>query len=770
MTWPSAFLLVILIRFGSACMPGYEAERDKLREHLGIEWIPGGLKENSFSKDRHIRHSSDLDCNFAEPKKCRWKNMENRLGFDSLDFYLFEKIDFTEFPALRVGPGPTKVLQGEKMIFTGDKKREEQSAIYISSPIGCQNATGNLTFTYWAYNSAQVEIVLFEDRPGGDYKMLYEKPYVDCGTVKMNTECHAEIPARQTPFRIGIRAYDMATTEGSFIMLDNIIYRASLCKVAIDMGDGFKSSPLVSAAAGKPIRSASDLDCKDFESCRWRGGPENSKPWRMSSSSLPLDLLFNMTGSYIEPEGRYALLYIEQDTKGPLDYLRSDPINCQSQTENTLSLRFWKTRDVELEACAMSLMGEEIECYALPSEMSPAPVSVSFIKAAKNFEITIRVRSFNPDFDSLVIIDDISYRATLCSDALSVFDLGEHFLSTPMLSLLLNRNVDSAKELACDFSRRAANCVWGSTESTTGNEDTEIAQNQWMVGHGPLNQEKFYSLTGHNDLPDGEFAVARMETGGSTMLLSEVIRCVVKDVSIQFNLWLTGTAKLQVCLVDESTPSLLDCQPAASGPVVVDLPRIERPFRIALRAESPDQGMVIVDDISVQGELCPSVLRQYSSKSYHPMADQPDPNACRLLSCDFLRDHACLYDSSRIQNSARHEVIDHSVVARLDAAHSIAILESPVFHLNTIARLHFTYTVEAKASFYVCNDSANKELESCFKVEARQGDDYIEMLPSDTKVYLIGKLNENPSANGSRSGRLSIHKLQLTDTQDISAC
>ncbi|KAK5965524.1 hypothetical protein GCK32_003844 [Trichostrongylus colubriformis] len=516
------------------------------------------------------------------------------------------------------------------------------------------------------------------------------------------------------------------------------------------MGDGFQSSPLVSAAAGKPIRSATDLDCNDFVDCRWRGGAEKSKPWRTSSSTLPPELLFNMTGSYVGPEGRYALLYIEQDSKGPLDYLRSDPISCQSQTENTLLLRFWKTLDVELEACAVSLMGEEIECYALPSEMSPAPVSVSFITAAKNFEI--------------------SYRATLCSDALSVFDLGEHFLSTPMLSLLLNRNVDSAKELACDFSRRAANCVWGSTESTTGNEDTEIAENQWTVGHGPLNQEKFYSLTGHNDLPDGEFAVARMETGGSTMLLSEVIRCVVNDVSIQFNLWLTGTAKLQVCLVDESTPTLLDCQPAASGPVVVDLPRIERPFRIALRAESPDQGMVIVDDIRVQGDLCPSVLRQYSSKSYHPLTDQPDPNACRLLSCDFSRGHACLYDSSPIQNSAPHNVIDHSVVARLDTSRNIAILESPVFHLNTIARLHFTYTVEGEVVFFVCNDSANKELESCFKVEGRDGEDFIEMLPSDTKVYLIAKLSDSPIITESRSGQLSIHRLQLTDTQDINAC
>ncbi|PIO75786.1 hypothetical protein TELCIR_02144 [Teladorsagia circumcincta] len=36
----------LMVDAGSACMPGYEAERDKLREHLGIEWIPGGLKEN----------------------------------------------------------------------------------------------------------------------------------------------------------------------------------------------------------------------------------------------------------------------------------------------------------------------------------------------------------------------------------------------------------------------------------------------------------------------------------------------------------------------------------------------------------------------------------------------------------------------------------------------------------------------------------------------------------------------------------------------------
>lgn len=73
--------------------------------------------------------------------------MADEKQMDSRDFYLFEKIDYTEFPVLRVGPGPSKIQQGDKMIFVGDKKREEQHAIFYSSPINCQNSTGNLTFT-----------------------------------------------------------------------------------------------------------------------------------------------------------------------------------------------------------------------------------------------------------------------------------------------------------------------------------------------------------------------------------------------------------------------------------------------------------------------------------------------------------------------------------------------------------------------------------------------------------------------------------------------
>ncbi|CAI2350058.1 unnamed protein product [Caenorhabditis sp. 36 PRJEB53466] len=751
-------------------MPGYEAERDRLREHLGIEWIQNGLAKSGWT-DKPIRHPTDLNCDFSHPEKCQWKNMPDDNQMDSRDFYLFEKIDYTEFPALRVGPGPTKIQQGDKMIFVGDKKREEQHAIFYSSPINCQNSTGNLTFTYWVYNSARVEVLLLEDDGRGGYKMIFddpseEKPYVDCGTIQLNTECHAEIPPRDRPFRIGIRAYEIANTDGSFVMIDNILYSASLCKVGIDLGDNFRSSPLETGASGKHVESAAELKCDNFDAkCRWRSGGDAMVMWRRSASILPNELLLNATGTTVGPRGGYAMLYVEQGTqKKSLDILRSDPITCQSLTENEFTFRFWEFGQIELEACAVDLTLKDIECIPIPRGSSPANVKLTFRKATKNFMITIRVSSFNADFDNMVIVDDVSYRATLCTDALSVFDIGDSFVSTPMLSLLLNRNVHTAQDLSCDFSKRASACLWGMLNQE--DDATEIASNTWAVGHGPLNDEKLYSLTGISEPPEGEFGVARFETGGTAILLSEVVRCALDNVHVQFRLWTTGSAKIKVCLVEESSPSLLDCQDATSGDVVVDLPRIRRPFRVAFSAEAEDQGMVLIDDIVVTGQICPpTAAKQFSSKTFRPTADIPDPNVCRLLSCDFHLGHACLYESSQVSNSAMHGVANRKLSAFLTRSKRVFILESPQFRLNTVARLHFDYKLLGDANLFICNDSGTKELESCFKVEGREGNDYIELLASDTKVYIISRLSES-----GKSGALEISKIVFTDTSDQAIC
>lgn len=71
-----------------------------------------------------------------------------------------------------------------------------------------------------------------EDLAEQNWKISPEKPYIDCGTLNMNTECSVEIPPREEPFRIAIRAYDIRHPEGSFVMLDNIFYEAEFCKVS----------------------------------------------------------------------------------------------------------------------------------------------------------------------------------------------------------------------------------------------------------------------------------------------------------------------------------------------------------------------------------------------------------------------------------------------------------------------------------------------------------------------------------------------------------
>lgn len=96
------------------------------------------------TKLKPVRHANELNCDFSNPALCRWENL-NKL--DTLDFHLFRKEDHNDFPVIQVRPGPSKVDVGDQLIFVGDRKREEQSAILASWPIRCQNSTGKLTFT-----------------------------------------------------------------------------------------------------------------------------------------------------------------------------------------------------------------------------------------------------------------------------------------------------------------------------------------------------------------------------------------------------------------------------------------------------------------------------------------------------------------------------------------------------------------------------------------------------------------------------------------------
>ncbi|MFH4974891.1 hypothetical protein AB6A40_001600 [Gnathostoma spinigerum] len=760
------FVCFGVLRYGAACMPGYERERMKLKEYLGIEWVPHGLDYTSQSDTRKIRHASDLNCNFENVRNCRWKNVDEHEHFDTLDFHLFEKTDFIEFPVLQVQPGPSKLNQGDKMLFVGDRSRNEQSAIWRSSVIGCQNTTGVLSFTFWLYNGASVEVVLFEVRKDGKLHLLPEKPFVDCGTVHLNTDCEAEIHAREIPFSIGIRAFGMNNREGSFVMIDNIAYKAGLCKVSIDLGDDFESVPLRTLSTADYIFEAKDLNCSTFdENCKWRNYGGYSEAWRVAKTSPDSQRMFTATGTYVAPEAPYAFIYIEQDRTPPFNVLQSALIKCQTE-ESKFSFRFWASRNVVLEVCAIDMHFNERECHIVPMAQSPGLVSFTF-GDHQNFQIVIRVKYVSVDFDSFVAIDDIGYSAIFCTDAIDAWDLGSDFYSAPMLSVLVRRPVFSAKDIECDFAKRAVNCFWGNTEDTTS---------AWLVGSTPINHHKFYSLTKTNIPPDGEFALVRLEEGETADLLTEPVRCASDHTTLSFRFWQTGGARLSVCLLEDSLPATLDCERLllkAPGPAVIDIPDMNYPFRISLKAEATAKGMIIVDDIKLEGYICPSVAHLHGVRTANGVAPlPPDPNVCRLLTCNFLDGQTCLFTSTVVASSqSRFRASDGVVTADLFLKGKVAVLESPTFALNSPARVHFSYRKGESSSLFVCHDSFFRELDKCFEVGQNSTaitgwiKDFMEIVPSDTKFYFIAKLQDN-----SRRAKVSVANVTLTDTDDHPIC
>ncbi|VDK71505.1 unnamed protein product [Litomosoides sigmodontis] len=728
-------------------MAEYGYERMKLKEYLGIEWIENGFNETGERDNKPIRYASDLDCSFDNIKKCQWRNVKEKEALDSLDFHLFEKTDFTEFPVLQVRPGPSRLARGDKLLFAGDRKQEEQTAILKSSPIRCQNNTGILTFTFWLYNGARVEVLLMKQKQS-QLVILPEKPFVDCGIVLINTECTVEIPPRDEEFSIGIKAYNMASPE-------------------VDLGENFRGRPFITSHSGNFVRAAHELNCSNFSStCRWRTVGHALEMWQVADESPGNELMFNATGALPVPEAPFLFMYIEQNRHGPFNVLQSDPIDCQAENTSKFNFRFWATRDVTLEICARDHSLNAGECYLAPMALSPALVSIKFGKPS-TFTITIEVKSVNSDYDNFIAIDDISYEATFCSEAVNAWDLGDNFYPTPMLSALMQRPIFSAKDLDCSFERRAVDCMWANHEQ---------AEAAWQIGTTPFDKHKFISLTGSSELPDGEFALVRLKSGQISTLITEPIRCIISQTTLTFRFWLSGNTRLDICLLEDKASEAVDCQKIVlkqPGPALVDLPKINHPVRIALKAESSSQGMALIDDLVVTGDVCPSVIRHYGVRLFGSgLAQIPDPNVCRLLSCNFREGQTCLYSSGRIALSqSNFKAQDDAVTAFLFKRGKVAVLESPTFRLNTAARIHFLYRNEENtSSVFVCHDSINRELDNCFKVG---GDsvgqdwhhDFMEVLPSDTKFYMVAKL-----VDSSRSARVSITNITVTDVDNNLVC
>uniref|UniRef100_A0A1I8BMJ0 MAM domain-containing protein n=1 Tax=Meloidogyne hapla TaxID=6305 RepID=A0A1I8BMJ0_MELHA len=738
---------------------------------------------------------------------------------------------------LQVRPGPSRVRVGDQLLLVGDKKRQEQTAILISHPIKCQNTTGKLTFTFWVYNGARLEVLMIEQRDDGKtLHILPEKPHIDCGTVHINTECTAIIPPIDHPYHIGLRAYDMRNTEGSFVLLDNLFYEAEFCRVSIDFGPDFHSERLISSSTkGEPVDKPSSLSCTEFdENCRWKNmGYGEHGMWRRAVGILPQTIIFNETGTDVQPNLPAAFLYIEEQTEindatKAFRMLASDPIKCPGSTNIILQFRIWSTKGIQLNLCLFerhSMQQIEGKCQQVPIGTSPAIVQQQFQTPSETkefmvefyfnlkleLEFVFRVQNVNKDFDNFVLLDDIEMvtdqSSAYCGQLGADISANKGWLSdgglftAPMLNTLLNRPIHSARDLTCDFSKRALNCQWANLEKLID------GMTQWEIGI--LSGSKITKTSEDILIPVGDVALARLDSHNkSAVLLSERILCTLPSITntngnsgtLSFRTWGSGNGiKLGVCIIRADSLEVLDCQNVGGndgdrkmteegdeGEVCPSLNNIAFGAKTIVRGGSgfTHKGERIVSnrqheafnggeqkhdfhDIPDESEFIKLERAIPRHQSFHFFSD-----VCRLLRCDFERDGSmCLYTSTRVAASvSMFRSYNNSAFTVLFTRSKVAILESPIFHLNTPARLHFDYFVsKGPAKLHICQDSVMRDLSSCFIISA-EGEtlgwkhDFIEVLPTDRKLYLIARLEGKGRAN------VQIDNLELTDVMDHSIC
>ncbi|KAF7634290.1 hypothetical protein Mgra_00006255 [Meloidogyne graminicola] len=223
------FFYLILINFQFTQQQYFQKELNYLEYYLGIKPANenGEFCVKKQLMDKYIDISSHLNCDFST--NCLWENAPSDGLLDNSDFYLFKKINDQSFP-LQVGPGNSHPKIGTYFAFAGNSTKEPNYATLISAPISCQITTGILSFEYWLYNNARIEVIILRVNPTHGHLTVIERPLIDCHFFKPNGICQVEIRQQSQPFRLALRAIKLNDPIiFSFILLNKIKYEAALC-------------------------------------------------------------------------------------------------------------------------------------------------------------------------------------------------------------------------------------------------------------------------------------------------------------------------------------------------------------------------------------------------------------------------------------------------------------------------------------------------------------------------------------------------------------
>ncbi|ULT96302.1 hypothetical protein L3Y34_004720 [Caenorhabditis briggsae] len=608
--WKLFILLALFLPTGiEACHAQFQKELRYLDLYLGIKPDNNGdiPVEEAVKFATYIESPDELNCDFET--ECLWRNAPTDNLLDTSDWWYFKKNDEKTFP-VQIQPGNPKIPKGEHFIIAGNTTKTANGAVLSSAPVACQKGFANLTFSFWLYNNAQVEVVILRAMNRRRHLQVLMRPKMKCDFLgAANEECRVEIPPIKEPFRIGIRAFDLKdNTVGSLAIIDHIRYHGKICQQS-PFPSSF-SSLRIPPYDNSPLVRMSDLSCeRPLRSCRWGNAAKSQlSEWRVGRSIDRWVDMFEITANQSHPNSSFLFLAVDSFSPRPYSSLTSQVIPC-SQRTTSLSLKYWMKTGTQAEICAVDEDGIALSCAYLEPNDSPGPITIDLDSYSQPFKFTVGIIAFDENSFGLLAISELRVAGLLCSEPAPPIVTT---ISPPTIQHIFGLQPGNGRYVPYDLS---LNCDF-----------TKDYCSQWVnydgiVKYGvmPRDSDVFPVPKGIK----GNVAVFMMQNATVSELRSRMVPCSING-RIDVEYMRSEDAQVRICALEQCVDGN-----QTNGIVSIGVSSTT-PFYVTIETSSRDNAVVIISKVSTSGEFCPLKTAEQT--------------VCDQLVCDFKHTF-CSYET-----------------------------------------------------------------------------------------------------------------------------
>uniref|UniRef100_A0AC35U8M9 MAM domain-containing protein n=1 Tax=Rhabditophanes sp. KR3021 TaxID=114890 RepID=A0AC35U8M9_9BILA len=633
----------------------------------------------NFQK-KFISNSNDLNCDFGS--ECLWYNVKTDNVMDTSDFYQFKKVSDKPFP-YQLTPSPVLQPAGKQFLLAGNVTTNGESAVIMSAPIACQQGKGKVSFEYWIYNHAKVEVLLLKPFTQHGHLQLIDRPYIGCtGEDNGHTRCSYNFPTINQPFQIGIRAFNLKdASTGSFLLISNITYEAESLCVDNPLEHVFGAEPLkikMDNAKVPEINLAADLTVEThFESSHWWNKQNNLKSnWLIGYSTKRWqEMMFTNN----KPSGKFLYQYVDALTPKPYGILESSNVAC-TRGLSSISFKIWMTPGVQVSMCTMNMENIGLSCVDINDNDIYEPIIVDVDPSqSEMFKFTFEIITFDRSRPAVVAIDNLSYEGYMCHE--KIIEPTSDLLPETLVKFFLP--IDE-EELIED--KRSFDCNY------------EVSQCREWVDLNSVFQRSAIPPSAPFFLPqsmEGKGNVAVFYTATSTKILkSPEIPCST-DGQITINYFVSPLASMKVCIFN-------DCVEANPLEYSMNFKvTSSRPFRITIQMTSTGPSFIILKSMKTDGDFCKLMTI--------------NEIACRKIQC-FFTNSTCNYNSfiEQTHTTEWQPFKNLGAISVLDERNDTAILKSPKFELASPIDIEISVLQSTYGSrLFMCEDEKVENLEYC---------------------------------------------------------